>query len=732
MKVLHRQILMGVFFLFALVLSGFVGWRGLSSTVQGLETVYLDRVVPLRDLKQIADLYAVNIVDTTHKARNGNHSTEQALKDVEAAEVAIARIWQGYLQTFLVDEEKALVREIEPLMQQGNASITRLKSILRAQDGEALAAYATHDLYPAIDPLSEKFSALIEVQLTVARAEYQRGSETYTFSRMLLIAIVLISAIIGTLIALRVTRRLLNELGGEPAEVCDAVARIAAGDLEHKMAVKAGDTQSIVFSLAQMQTALKQLVDEIGNMVEAAGKRGDFSVRMSVQDKQGFMQTLAERLNQLSQITETGLTDITRVAHALAGGDLTQKIDKTYPGQFGQTATAVNATVNALNQTINDVRSLVDTAASRGDFSQRMSLDNRQGYARTLAELLNQLNTMTDNGLAEIRRIAKTLAQGDLTQRIEQHSPGVFGETTQAMNSTVDNLQQLVGNIQLAVEHINRAAQEIAAGNQDLSSRTEEQASNLEETAASMEQITGTVKQNAESAHHARELSGEAQLTAGRGGEVVGRMARTMDDIQQSSRRIADIIGVIDGIAFQTNILALNAAVEAARAGEQGRGFAVVATEVRTLAQRSAAAAKDIKGLIADSVSKVEDGNHQVTQTGAAMDEIIASIQRVGRMIEEIESASAEQSNGIEQVNLAVSHMDEVTQQNAALVEEATAAAESLKEQATQLSQVVASFRLNRDKIPTTVIAAPTSTRRKKLPPPSLASDSLDDEWHEF
>ncbi len=730
MKVLHRQMLMALFFLAALVISGIVGWRGLSSTVNGLESVYLDRVVPLRDLKQIADLYAVNIVDTTHKARNGNHSTEQALKDIEAAETTIARIWSAYLKKPLIAEEEALVREIDPLMRLGNTSVERLKGILRAQDMDALAAYASAELYPAIDPLSAKFSTLIEVQLDAARAEYERGEQTYASSRLLLIAIVLLSAIIGAVIALRVTRRLLGDLGGEPAAVCEAVARIAAGDLQHELPIEPGDTRSIAYSLAQMQIALRQLVEEIAQVVEAAGKRGDFSRRLELNGKQGFMHTLSERLNALSQITQTGLADITRVADALARGELEHRIEHNYPGQFGLTATAVNATVSALNRTVADVRALVDAAASRGDFSQRMSLDGRHGYERTLADLLNHLCAMTEGGLADIRRIGAALADGDLSQRIEHRYPGVFGATTEAMNTTVDNLQELVGDIQLAVDHINRAAKEIAAGNQDLSSRTEEQASNLEETAASMEEITSTVKQNAESAHHALELAGDARSTAGRGGEVVSRMVHTMEDIQQSSRRIADIIGVIDGIAFQTNILALNAAVEAARAGEQGRGFAVVATEVRTLAQRSAAAAKDIKGLIADSVSKVEDGNQHVAATGKAMDEIIASIARVGRIVEEIEVASAEQRNGIEQVNLAVTQMDEVTQQNAALVEEAAAAAESLEEQAIQLSRAVAGFRLRRDSAPAPELLAAPAARRLAAPPSRTAS--LDDEWQEF
>ena len=732
MKVLHRQILMAAFFLAALILSGIIGWRGLSSTVQGLETVYLDRVVPLRDLKQIADLYAVNIVDTTHKARNGNHSAEQALKDVAAAEVAIARIWQAYLGTFLVEEEKALVREIEPLMERGNASIQRLKDILRSGDNQALAAYATDQLYPAIDPLSEKFSALIEVQLTVARAEFERGTDTYAFSRGLLIAIILISAVVGTLVSLRVTRRLLAELGGEPDAVCQAVARIASGDLTHRLPVVAGDTRSIAFSLGRMQEALNLLVEEISQMVEAAGKHGKLGVRLPAAGKQGFMLTLTEQLNTLAQVTETGLADISRVANALAQGDLNQRIDKTYPGQFGQTADAVNQTVSTLNQTIADVRNLVDAAASRGDFSQRIPLHGKQGYAHTLAELLNHLSTMTENGLADIRRIGEALAAGDLTKHIDQNYPGVFGQTTQAMNATVDKLAELVASIQTAVEQINRASTEIAAGNQDLSSRTEEQASNLQETAASMEQITTAVKQNAANARHARGQSGEARSTAAQGSEVVTRTIATMAEIQQASRRIADIIGVIDGIAFQTNILALNAAVEAARAGEQGRGFAVVATEVRTLAQRSAAAAKDIKSLIADSVGRVDEGNTHVTRTGRSMDEIIASIERVDRIIGEIETASAEQSSGIEQVNLAITQMDEVTQQNAALVEQAAAAAESLEEQAVQLRQAVASFRLSNAAQPPTPRALPGRTSR--LPPPQSrpAARSLDDEWQEF
>ncbi len=290
--------------------------------------------------------------------------------------------------------------------------------------------------------------------------------------------------------------------------------------------------------------------------------------------------------------------------------------------------------------------------------------------------------------------VARTVAAGDLTSRIEVRSrdeTGLLMEALQAMNVS---LVKVVGEVRQGTDTIATASSEISIGNQDLSSRTEEQASSLEQTAASMEELTSTVKQNADNARQANQLAVSASEVAVRGGSVVRQVVDTMSAINTSSRKIVDIIAVIDGIAFQTNILALNAAVEAARAGEQGRGFAVVASEVRSLAQRSAAAAKEIKGLIDDSVSKVEAGSHQVAEAGQTMDEIVASVRRVTDIMGEISSASNEQTQGIEQINQAITQMDQVTQQNAALVEEAAAAAGSLQEQAGSLVQVVSAFKL--------------------------------------
>ncbi len=300
------------------------------------------------------------------------------------------------------------------------------------------------------------------------------------------------------------------------------------------------------------------------------------------------------------------------------------------------------------------------------------------------------------SGLMRSMAMAHTVAQGDLTLRAQTHGRDETARLGATMREMVDRLTGIVGDIREASTLINCASTEIAAGNQDLSSRTEEQASSLEETASAMEELTATVKQNAENARQANQLAAGASDVASKGGAVVGEVVATMNGITESSKKISDIIGVIDGIAFQTNILALNAAVEAARAGEQGRGFAVVASEVRSLAQRSAAAAKEIKALIEDSVSKVEQGSKQVDTAGRTMEDIVASVKRVADIMAEITAASMEQSSGIEQVNQAIAQMDQVTQQNAALVEEAAAAAESMKDQAGALSQAVAAFTLSR------------------------------------
>jgi methyl-accepting chemotaxis protein len=337
----------------------------------------------------------------------------------------------------------------------------------------------------------------------------------------------------------------------------------------------------------------------------------------------------------------------------------------------------------------------VVSGAVLGDFNQRINEEDKDGFFLQLAQGVNELMEISSTGLNEVVRILGALSRGDLTETITNNYSGTFGQLKDDSNATVEKLQEIVSQIKEASETINTAAKEIAAGNNDLSHRTEEQAASLEETAASMEELTSTVQANSQNAKHANRLAVGATDIAGQGVKVVGQVVSTMEGINESSRKVVDIISVIDGIAFQTNILALNAAVEAARAGEQGRGFAVVAVEVRNLAQRAAAAAAEIKGLIGDSVEKVEDGTKLVAQAGKTMEEIVNAIRGVTAIMSEISAASMEQTSGIEQVNQAIGQMDDVTQQNAALVEQAAAAAESMEEQTQNLAATVAHFKLD-------------------------------------
>lgn len=391
-------------------------------------------------------------------------------------------------------------------------------------------------------------------------------------------------------------------------------------------------------------------------------------------------------------------------------------------------------------------------ASLAGDFTQRVDEAGKEDFMLTLAQGLNQLMKTTDSGLNEVSNVLLALSEGDLSKRVESHYQGTFNDLKNYCNTTSENLANIISQIREASDTINNASSEIAQGNSDLSTRTEQQASSLEETASSMEELTSTVRLNAENANQANGLASQAAQVAGNGGSLIKQVVTTMASINDSSNKIADIIGVIDGIAFQTNILALNAAVEAARAGEQGRGFAVVASEVRTLAQRSANAAKDIKDLISDSVSKVESGNELVSQSGDTMQEIVVAIQRVNDIMSEIAAASAEQASGIDEVSKAVTQMDEMTQQNAALVEEAAAAAESMRAQASDLNTRVGAFKIDEsdivvkqpaasttraapdvlsqqfDELPS-VMSSSTSSSHKAKAIPAIADD---DEWESF
>ncbi|WP_334180482.1 methyl-accepting chemotaxis protein [Pseudoxanthomonas sp.] len=550
----------------------------------------------------------------------------------------------------------------------------------------------------------------------------------------------LVLALAG-LLGWSITRSIVKPVG----EAVRVANDVAAGKLDGKIYTSRKDeVGQLLAAMQRMQRQVVSLIEALAEMTRRHDE-GQISFRIDDSNFPGDYGRMVRDTNMLVAQHIGVKMRVVDVMRRYAVGDLSVDMDRL-PGEKAVITDAMDICKANLSAINGDIQRLASAAAA-GDFSLRGDADKYEHDFRDMVQTLNRLMETTDGNLGDVSALLRAIARGDLTARMEGDFHGVFATMRDDADATVTQLTEIVGGIQIAALSINTAAGEIASGNNDLSRRTEQQAANLEETAASMEELTSTVRQNAESARQANQLAIGAASVASQGGDVVGKVVTTMTDIEQSSKKIAEIISVIDGIAFQTNILALNAAVEAARAGEQGRGFAVVASEVRTLAQRSANAAKEIKGLIETSVDKVADGSALVNQAGATMAEIVASVQRVTDIMAEISAASQEQSAGIEQVNQTITQMDEATQQNAALVEEATAAARSMEEQAQSLTESVSVFKLQatataapaRNAVAVAHVApaaakprpAPRSVARKpatRAPEPALA----DGDWQEF
>lgn len=751
------------------LLVGGLGVSGINSSDRDIDDITNQRMRANSLLSQISASYAVDIIDAVNKANAGLINSSDALSRVDKAEVDIEKNWALLKSLDHSEKAEGLLNEADRLRQQAVQDIARLKQRLANSSGMVTGQLGEFDgpLYRRIDPLSTKFSEITAVKeatilrvVTDIKAEHdaeRKGMWATIILGGLLIAVLmwrLYGVMTQPLLRMRkqmqeigqgnFTLMVVKDRADEIGDVSDAFKSMFV-KLRFDMADSqraADEAQRVGFALDNVSTpvTLSNEENNLFHMNTAARNLLEQIFKSSAAVDKLFGHPLAESLNDEALLAITrGRLSKPMMAEGQVGDRIirltTNPVIDERGVYLGRVCQWLDRTAELAAE--KEVATMVEAAAA-GDFSQRIRVDDKAGFFKTLAHDLNLFVEAADNGLADVVRVLNALAQGDLTQTIDRDYRGTFAQMKTDANATVAQLKQIASTITDATEAINNAAKEIAAGNADLSRRTESQAASLEQTASSTEELTNTVRNNADNATKASQLARTSSEVADRGGRVVSEVVTTMGAIAESSSKIAEIINVIDGIAFQTNILALNAAVEAARAGEQGRGFAVVAGEVRNLAQRSASAAKEIKELISESVSKVSNGYKLVETAGKTMEEIVESTQRVSSIMTEISSASEEQRTGIMQLNQAITSMDETTQQNAALVEEAAASAQSLEDQASNLTQAVGVFKISgrsdrsASTRPSNVERLPVRQAMPRAATRSSAAAKLNDEWEEF
>jgi methyl-accepting chemotaxis protein len=766
--------------------TGMLGMVGMSQTNTALNSVYEDRLVALAHLDRIIRAVNRNRLSVTDALQNpSEENIKEELEKVADNKIIVDREWKAYSETLLIDEEKKLVTKFTADLEKfRNEGLLVMTKALRSHDIAEAKKLLEAKLNPLNKPLVESVNRMIDIQLEEGKRLYDESTVRYNNSRNLVITAIVLGvglALVFGLILLRGILGPLQKAVGYFSKIADGkydntieidnhdeIGKVmdALQSMQVKLGFDVNESKRVANEATRIQIALDNVAT---NVMIADNDRNIIYMNKSVDAMlKNAEKDIQKDLPKFNQATLRGTSIDTFHKNPAHQKQLLATFTTTFKTEIligGRTFSLVaNPVLNAKGERLGavvewsdrtlevaaekEMAGIVDGAVN-GDFSRRMDMNGKVGFFKLLGEGMNQLTETSETAMTEVVRMLSAMAKGDLTDRITNEYQGIFGQLKDDSNTTVDNLKEIIGQVKEATDTISTASKEIAAGNTDLSQRTEEQASSLEETAASMEELTSTVKQNAENAKQANQLAKGASEIAVKGGDVVGQVVGTMSSINESSRKIVDIISVIDGIAFQTNILALNAAVEAARAGEQGRGFAVVAAEVRNLAQRSAAAAKEIKTLIGDSVDKVEVGTKLVDEAGKTMEEIVNAVKRVTDIMSEISAASLEQSSGIEQVNQAITQMDEVTQQNAALVEEAAAAAESMEEQAQTLTQAVAIFKLDNSgggqprRLAATQSSAPKSVASHAAPAarkpaakakalPSKSAKPDDGEWEEF
>ncbi len=778
---------------------------------QGVNSIYLDRVVPLKSLKVIADAYAVNMIDTVNKTNAGLMSAEDALDEIKSAKLLIKKEWDAYISTELTVEEKGLANEARKNIDVANAEIQRLESKLKTESGIVTGRLAEFDgaLYTAIDPVSSKISELVDLQLRVVKDIYQTSAEEYTNTLQVTIASIVVAIAISLLISFLVTRSILRKIGGEPDYVTELANNVAVGNLSTKIDLKANDSNSIMAAMQHMTQAIQFLIQDIGELSRAT-EEGRLDERIDVSKHQGDFRKVAEGFNSTLDGVTQPLNEVAEVMLLVSQGDLTRTVQGEYLGQLEEFKGTVNHTITQLAQTIsrekqiasenlrisialdnvstnvmiadtelniiyvnksvvemlsaaeadlrkvlpnftaskllntnidqfhknpghqrallttfnstfstqikvgnrtfgltanpvistqgerlgsvvewkdrtaevaieNEVAEIVN-AASKGDLAKRIGLTGKEGFFLNLSESINTMVQSVETVTNETVSSLKRMSTGDLRQPVEGDFDGSYKVIKDSCNETMTRLTDIISEVISSTNQLSNASEQISATSQSLSQATSEQAASVDETTASIEQMASSINQNAENAKVTDGIATKAAKEAVEGGEAV---KQTVDAMKEIAARI----GIIDDIAYQTNMLALNAAIEAARAGDHGKGFAVVAAEVRKLAERSQVAAQEIGDLAVGSVKAAE-------RAGELINTIVPGIGKTSDLVQEISAASMEQSSGANQINTAMNQMSQITQQNASASEQLAATAEEMNAQTEQLQELMVFFNI--------------------------------------
>jgi len=733
---LRLILLIGLMSVIMLITSS-LGLFGINKSNESIESIYANKMVSTTELGYIKAkawenrlLLNASIIYPDEASKN-RETIEKNLEDIK-------KHWEIYNATFCIPEEKELIKKyLVDRQRYIDEAMKPALELIKLGSLDKLYEHITNKINPLFTPFYEDLNGLIKINTDGAILEYEIAQARFNLILWVLIGLVTFGLLASILFGNAVIRGLLNSL----TSVQNIANAVSHGDLTSRIDTDVKDeTRPMLQAMQAMQNTIVHFIDA-QQVITKRHHEGFIYDEIDVTKFQGSYADMAKSMNSLVKSHIDVKMHIVDIVSQYAKGDFKRDIDKL-PGEKAKITTAIDSVKTALLG-VNTEIEILATAGAQGDFSKRTNANKYDFMFKSMLTNLNTLIETCDVAFSDVLRVTNALADGDLTQSITRDYPGVFGQAKVGMNNTTENLKSVMAEIKETTDVISSAAKEIAAGNNDLSHRTEEQAASLEETAASMQELTSTVQHNSENAKQANILAVGATETANRGVAVVEQVVSTMDNINESSLRIVDIISVIDDIAFQTNILALNAAVEAARAGEQGKGFAVVAIEVRNLAQRAANAAGEIKRLIGDSVERVSGGSKQVAAAGETMQEIVNAIQGVTSIIAEIASASSQQSAGISQVGQAIASMDDVTQQNAAMVEEIAASAEALEVQTGHLSTEMSHFKMGNNlgqksvaKIVSPVKSKPVATKSAPVSTPKASTTSTftvgNDDWEEF